>query len=254
MQYTMPEKYYGLIRYIAPHNGQLKNSTETTVGNGFFCTFAAELFNLKPNKMRRILLSMIFVFCTLALTAQNSIQVNYKGSKPTISDFASAYLIAYVWDEEEDVLDEARNAAKQVWIQHRQGKPLDEGETLTIDEKNGYVVYESRDGDFTVRIEMCYWNESDQKHKLFAYNVSCFDKGKYSPGQFDGLTFYRYNNATKKMTMCEDVGFDARFMTDDGAYVSYALPRTGKDIVVTSWYDTGKREKTLKWNGRRFRF
>ena len=58
---------------------------------------------------------------------------------------------------------------------------------------------------------MCYWNEADGKHKLFAYNVGCYQNGTYSPGQFDGLTFYRYNNATKQMTPCGDVGFEVAY-------------------------------------------
>ena len=57
------------------------------------------------------------------------------------------------------------------------------------------------------------------------------------------------------MTLCNDVGFDVEFGTNDGddvAYISYALPRTGKDIILTTWYKRGKQQKTLKWNGRRF--
>ena len=31
---------------------------------------------------------------------------------------------------------------------------------------------------------------------------------------------------------------------------AYALPRTGKDIIVTTWHEDGKKtQKTLKWNG-----
>lgn len=205
--------------------------------------------------MKRISLAIIFVCCTLALSAQDVIRVNYQGAKPTISDFAWAFLSIYVWDEEEDVLDESRNAAKQAWIDYRKGIPLDEGETITVDQKNGYAVYESKYEEDLVRIEMCYWNESDQKHKLFAYNVRCYRNGKYSPGQFDGITFYRYNNATKKMTYCDAPGFEEVFGTEDGAWVSYDLPRTGKDIIYTEWYDNGKKkQKTLKWNGSRFSF
>ena len=205
--------------------------------------------------MKRISLAIIFACCTLALSAQDVIRVNYQGAKPTISDFAWAFLSIYVWDEEEDVLDESRNAAKQAWIDYRKGIPLDEGETITVDQKNGYAVYESKYEEDLVRIEMCYWNESDQKHKLFAYNVRCYRNGIYSPGQFDGITFYRYNNATKKMTYCDAPGFEEVFGTEEGAWVSYDLPRTGKDIIYTEWYDNGKKkQKTLKWNGSRFSF
>lgn len=175
-----------------------------------------------------------------------------QGTTPTISDFASAFLSAAVDDE--DCIDESTNAIKQAWTQHRKGLPLDEGETLTIDQKNGYIVYESKYDEHMLRIEMCFWNESDRKHKLFAYNVACFTNDKYSAGQFDGLTFYHYDNGSKKMTPCHDTGFDVVYGTDDGAWISYELPRTGKDITVTSWYDDGKKQKRLKWNGHRFSF
>ena len=102
---------------------------------------------------------------------------------------------------------------------------------------------------------MCYWNEADQKHKLFAYNVGCYQNGKYSAGQFDGLTFYRYNNATKKMAVTFETGFDVEYGTDDGCWASYALPRTGKDIIVTYWKNNAKKQqKTLKWQGSKFSF
>ena len=38
--------------------------------------------------------------------------------------------------------------------------------------------------------------------------------------------------------------------------ISYSLPRTGKDIIVTQWSENGKEkwQKTLKWNGSRFSY
>lgn len=208
--------------------------------------------------MKRLSLTVIFACCILTLAAQDAIRVNYQGAAPTISDFAWAFLSSNDHEEEEDCADESFNAIRQAWIQHRKGLPQQEGVTLTVDEKNGYVVYEYtseyESNKDVVRIEMCYWNEADKKHKLFAYNVACFRNGKYEPGQFDGLTFFRYDNASKKMTMYHDTGFEVAYGTDDGAWVSYALPRTGKDITVTYWYKTGKKQKPLKWNGRRFSF
>ena len=210
--------------------------------------------------MRKIIfLVLLFICSTLAVFAQESIRVKYQGAQPTISDFAWAFLSSNDDDEEEDCVDESFYAIRAAWETHRKGLPQEEGVTLTIDQKNGFVVYEYKseyeDVKHLLRIEMCYWNESDGKHKLFAYNVCCFRNGECSPGQFDGLLFYRYDNATKKMTLCNDVGFDVEFGTNDGddvAYISYALPRTGKDIILTTWYKRGKQQKTLKWNGRRF--
>ena len=205
--------------------------------------------------MKRLSLAIIFVCFTLAIAAQDAIRVKYQGANPTISDFVSAFLSSHDNDEEEDCFDESFNAVKQTWIQYRKGLPLDEGETITVDQKNGYVLYESKYEEHLLKIEMCYWNEADGKHKLFAYNVASFSNGKHTPGQFDGLTFYRYNNATKKMTYCDAPGFDVEYGTEDGAWVSYALPRMGKDITVTLWYENGtKKQKTLKWNGRRFSY
>lgn len=40
----------------------------------------------------------------------------------------------------------------------------------------------------------------------------------------------------------------------DGAWISYALPRSGKDITVTSWYDDKTTQRILKWNGHGFSF
>ena len=204
--------------------------------------------------MKRLALTLLFACCAIALTAQEPFHVKYQGDRPTISDFANA-LFSAPDDDEEGEMDESFNAIKYAWTQHRKGLPLDEGTTLTVDQKNGFICYESRYEKELVRIEMCYWNESDQKHKLIAYNVSCFSDGKYSAGQFDGLYFYRYDNAKKEMNWYDAPGFEVEYGTEDGAWVYYDLPRSGKDIIVNYSYDNGKIKKnTLKWDGRRFSF
>lgn len=205
--------------------------------------------------MKKLVLAIVFAFCTLAVSAQDAIQVNYTGAKPTISDLAWAFLsVDNGEDELEGESDESFNAIKQAWIRHREGTPQDEHVTLTIDDKNGFVLYEWKYEENMLRIEMCYWNESDQKHKLFAYNVSCFQNDDYSPGQFDGIVFCRYDNAKKELTYCEAPGFEVEYGTDDGAWVSYDLPRSGKDITVNYWHANKKTQKTLKWNGHGFDF
>ena len=204
--------------------------------------------------MKRLVWTLILACCALTLEAQGGIKVNYTGANPTISDFAWAIMTANDGDEEAD-MDEAMNALRQAWIRNRDGIPQEEGVTLTVDQKNGFVLYESRQDEHLTRIELCYWNEADKKHKLIAYNVACFMDGKYSAGQYDGLRFYRYNQATKTMEgWYEDTGFEVAYMNDDGTWVSYALPRIGKDIVVTTWFPDGPKQKTLKWDGRRFGF
>ncbi len=205
--------------------------------------------------MKRKSLAVIFACFAMALLAQDGIKVKYQGAKPTISDFVWSYLSVVALDDD-GCINEADNTFKQAWIKQRKGKKLDDGETITIDKKNGYVRFESRHEEHVLRIEVCYWNEADGKHKLIAYNVSSFCNGNYEPGQYDSLTFYRYNNATKKMTMCSVPGFDAIYDMEDGSCVYFDLPRTGKNITVNYMnYNTKKvKPKTLKWTGRKFNF
>ena len=176
--------------------------------------------------------------------------MNYKGARPTITDFAWAFLFSDE-DEEEECDQEATAGIKQALTRYRDGLPQDERTTFTVDVKNGYILYEYRPEDsYLIRTEMCYWNESDGKHKLFAYSTWLISDGKPGMGQYDGLVFYRYNNATKKMGMCSAPGFDVEY-----ANITYSLPRIGKNIIVTRWDDNGRKtQKTLKWNGRRFNY
>jgi hypothetical protein len=104
------------------------------------------------------------------------------------------------------------------------------------------------------RIEMCFWNEADGKHKLFAYNHGFYRDGQYYPGQYDGLTFMRYDNAAKTMKYHSDAGVQAVYESKSPSIeCSFALPRSGKDIIVTFWDENGKKtQKTLKWNGHGF--
>lgn len=206
--------------------------------------------------MKKLLLTIVLLCSTMAITAQNYIQVNYQGEKPTIGDFAWALLSNYnnAWDDEGDNLDEATYAAKEAWINYRKNIPQDEGDEVIVDQKNGYAVYNSRHDRGLLRVEMCYWNEADQKHKLIAYNVTCYVDGKFFLSELPRLEFYRYNNATKKMICCDAPGF-IDYGWSDGAAVSYDLPRYGKDIICTYWYENGKKkQKKLKWNGRKFSF
>ena len=162
--------------------------------------------------MKRLSLAIMFVFCTLAMAAQDVIRVNYQGDKPTISDFITAYL-APTYGEDGECDSEAMNGIRNAWERHRKGLKQQEGDTFTLDVKNGFAVYEYKyfEGacEFMTRIEMCFWNEADGKHKLFAYNHMFYRDGQYYPGQYDGLTFMRYDNATKTMKYHSDAGVQA---------------------------------------------
>ena len=198
--------------------------------------------------MKRLSLAIILACCTLALAAQDGIKVKFQGAAPSIMDFAWSYVTSSNGDEEGES-DESRNALRQSLELYRKGQSQPEGFTITVDEKAGYILLLSNQDGFTNKWEMCFWNMADKKHKLFAYCVELSVNGKRSaPGQYDGLNFFRYNNATKTMS-AYDAGVEVDYFN-----ISYSLPRTGKDITVTQWSENGREkwQKTLKWNGQGF--
>ena len=204
--------------------------------------------------MKRLSLAIVFACCMLAVAAQeDGFRVNYQGAKPTIKDFSKAYISSLLNPEDEEPEGDGLymyESIQKAMVCQEKGQPLEKDKTLTIDLKNGFLVYEEKDDYYVYRIEMCYWNEADGKHKLFACSRWSFENGKAILGQYDGLSFYRYDNATKKMSRCNTPGFDVEYLNK-----SYALPRTGKDITVTTWEDNGKKtQKILKWNGHRFSY
>ena len=210
--------------------------------------------------MKRLSLAIMFVCCTLAMAAQDAIRVNYQnyqGDKPIISDFITAYL-APTYGEDGECDNEAMNGIRDAWERHRKKQKQHEGVTFTLDVRNGFAVYEYKylEGacEFMTRVEMCFWNEADGKHRIFAYNHGFYRDGKYYPGQYDGLTFMRYDNATKTMKYHFDPGIQAVYDSKSPSVeCSFALPRSGKDIIVTFWKENGqKTQKTLKWNGHGF--
>ena len=203
--------------------------------------------------MKRLSLAIIFACFTLAVAAQEGFRVDYQGTRPTIKDFVKAYLTSILSEEVEECEAEGLGiyeSLQRAITNKEKGLPLNEGETLTIDTKNGFLLYEQTLDENLLRIEMCFWNESDGKHKLFADNNWSYRNGKPILGQFDGLNFLRYNNSTKRMSYIDAPGFDVEVYDK-----AYALPRTGKDIIVTTWHEDGKKtQKTLKWNGHGFSY
>ena len=205
---------------------------------------------LKTIIMKRTSLAIIFACCMLALTAQDAIRVKSRGANPTISDFAWAY---FDYINEDECGDKPCNAVKDAIMRYLGGQPQEEGVTLIVDERNGYIGYEYRRDENSVhRMEMCYWNEADGKHKLFAFNNMAYvSAGKPVLTETSGLDFFRYNKATKKMSFCSAPGFEVYEMQP----ATFALPRIGKDITVTQWHDNGTTtDKTLKWDGHKFSF
>ena len=179
--------------------------------------------------------------------------VQFSGQRPVISDFVSAILT------QED-LGEALGGMKVYWKMHLQGQALPEGHSFLVDTKNGYVCYDESymEDDGTVysqRIEFCFWNCSDGKHKLVAENIIDYRNGKPFMGQYSGLGLYMYDGGKKKMNWAyaSDVGLDLDpVMPEDVNLYYLSLPRTGKTIHYWFVAPSGNKEADFTWNGKQF--
>ena len=203
--------------------------------------------------MKRLLSAIVFSCLTLSLMAQNGIKVNYKGSKPTVTDFAWAAFPSLNYEGEEESGDRPWRTLENAMKRHRNGLPQEAGDKLTIDTKNGYILFEqagNEDEDYIFRLEVCFWNESDGRHKLIAFNnMASYAEGRPSMTELSDIRFYRYDNNTKRMVACDPPGFEIEYSG------TYSMPRVGKNIIFTHWNDDGSTtEKVLRWNGRRFSF
>ena len=201
--------------------------------------------------MKTIVSAIILSCLTLSLMAQDGIKVNFKGSSPTITDFAWAAFPSLNYEDEEECGDRPWRALEHAMTRYSQGLPQENGVTLTIDSKNGYILFERSGeeyGDVIFRLEVCYWNESDGKHKLIIFNnMASYSEGRPIVTETSGIDFFRYDNATKRMVGCDAPGFEVDYRC------IYELPRSGKDIISTLWNDDGSTEQTiLKWDGSRF--
>lgn len=181
----------------------------------------------------------------------DDITVSFKGTSPNIKDFVAAFL------SQEDETDESLNGIKQAWDFYKNGMKQMPGDDLIVDVQNGYVGYESTDTDddntYRLVIECCYWNYADKKHKLVAISNDLYRNGKAIAGQYTGITFYKYNNATRKMKVVYGDELGLGFEAPNGTEAtSHALPRQGKTIVFSYYTPSGKRDFRLTWNGSRF--
>lgn len=208
-------------------------------------------------------------------------QVKIKGQKPTIADFVNNLL--------KEPEDELFGHLSEMWERHLAGKPQKKNNTITVDIPHGYVKFESRipEDNIVDTSEMCYWNCSDGKHKIVAFSNYLYVDGKFIQGQYTGVSFFLYENATRRLQTIakEDIGAVDKFEPEwvlsgfDGenwykevngekiimtkeAYdewhdnyfpiVMYHLPQTGKDIVLENWTPKKTVMKVLSWDGVRF--
>lgn len=176
----------------------------------------------------------------------NDVIVNFKGVQPNIKDFVSALLSH---GEE----DEALGGLRDAWGFYKNGMKQMPGDELIVDVQNGYIGFESVDSEGRQVMECCFWNYADKKHKLVAFSNDWFQDGKAIAGQYTGITFYKYDNATRRMKVvyADDLGI--AIDPPPGSHAtSHALPRKGKTIVYTFHTPSGKIQKSLTWNGSKF--
>ena len=181
----------------------------------------------------------------------DDITVSFKGTSPNIKDFVAAFL------SQEDETDESLNGLRQAWDFYKNGMKQMPGDDLIVDVQNGYMGYVSTDTDddnaYRLVIECCYWNYADKKHKLVALSNDLYMNGKAIAGQYTGVTFYKYNNATRKMKVVYGDELGLGFEAPNGTEAtSHVLPRQGKTIVFSYYTPSGKRDLRLTWNGSRF--
>ena len=225
----------------------------------------------------------ILLFAALTVCTTLSAQIKLQGQRPTIVDFFLNYI-----DEPEDEL--TGNLANS-WELYKNSKPQPEGVTFIVDTRNGYIRQECYDESNTTSsyIERRYRNWADRTQRIMAYNMQTLTNGKPTTGQFDGTYFALYDNAKRTLEPIEseDLRLDLDYGIDYGSYGydsdtkqyfwgskagkvtnmtkeeydrwyknrplnNVALPRQGKDIILTTYRGTNKTSITWKWDGKKF--
>lgn len=204
--------------------------------------------------MKRISLIIVLVCCMLSLAAQKheyvfhgdsmEIVVNCQSGKPTISDFATAFLNSA---QEEFFARVAKD-----WKRYQQGKPLDKNISLLVDKKNGYWEHVVIDTEENAKntTEMCYWNCKDGLQKIVAVSVRMEIGKELGWDEHVGERFFVYDN--QKKTMREILPEDIGALYDGECLRAFYLPRRGKNIQVSVQCVDEKWIDVLKWNGFEF--
>lgn len=181
-----------------------------------------------------------------------SFPVEFKGEEPTIIDFVTAL------SSHED-MGEALGWMKKNWELYQQGKPLPKDMTFDVDLKNAYFRYNmanSTQGG-SVRsgfIEFVCWNFADTKQKLIVHNTVDYFDGKPIIGQFSGLSYYIYDNDTKRMAFVSPDKLNAYLdtMPEDTQIIVSKLPRKGNAIECKCYTPTRETTIHLIWNSNKF--
>lgn len=226
-------------------------------------------------------ISSIILALLLTITAATASAQRH--SRVSIIDFVNEFVA--------EPEDEFTGAVAEAWHLYRSHRPLPEGVEIEVDTKNGFMSYSfiSPDEPFTITMQMCYWNCADGKHKLVAQSVWSEHDGYSAEGQFDGLSFMLYDNATRSSEpiSAEELGIDTAygigivsngydaergmfFLSDSDGSITYLteaqweewvhnrpintflLPRIGKDILAVTHRGHNLTTVTWRWDGKGF--
>jgi len=157
------------------------------------------------------------------------------GKRPTIADFARAFLQQY---------PTPLNTAALAKLDGKVPQPKSCALEYLLDAPSGYLRYGFHENscnrtDYPT-MEMCYWR-TEAGHCLVAVNGNTYMGNLL-------LVFYDYNPTTGLMTPLAQPPFED-FHELLGELI-VQLPREGKDIHMKSWWAGGPASLTLRWNGR----
>ena len=170
---------------------------------------------------------------------KRSIKVPNGGQSPDIVTLVKAFNQTWPNYVVGAVLDKAKNP--------KFTREVDEeyDTEIIVDRKNGFVSWDSggTDGD---SMEACVWRRNNG-HRLFAIQVS-------SPVDpvITVICFYDYD--PKTATLKPEASPVDSFKGSGAEYVSYILPRVGKDFIISEYTDDAYIKYIYTWNGTKHVF
>lgn len=117
----------------------------------------------------------------------------------------------------------------------------DDGYTVEVDAKNGYVESYTAGSDRQT-MSACVWRRSNG-HRLFAVVVS-----QPVDPEIEIACFYDYDPQKHTLTPEPEILDNIRPLFPT-AYMSFVLPKTGKDLIVIEYSSGFTYKRIYKWNG-----
>ena len=194
---------------------------------------------LKKMMMAAAILLGVCVTATAQEDDYYSFTVKYQGQRPTITDFVTAFL-------SQEELGEVWGGVSDQWKLYRQGKKTNG--TFTVDQKNGFIEYKRIINDVDGRTEsvteFCYWNMSDNRHKLFAVNNHFSCNGKYYFTEHSGPSLLLFDTQTRRMSFATLGDYGLEYSPFGDEPVVFHIPSVEEAIPnarVAQLYDVSLR-------------